>query len=410
MQETPRGLEEPRERFDFDCVIDRTGTDSLKFDKAKSFGKAEGLLSMWVADMDFAAPPAVMRAMHERTDHGIFGYTDAGSDYNEAVVNWVARYGWKPKPEWIVSTPGVVFALALAVRTFTEPGDAVLIQRPVYYPFSNVVEQSGRRLVNVPLSCEGTHYFIDFEAVERAIVENDVKLFLLCNPHNPVGRLWSEAELRQLAAICLRHNVLVVSDEIHLDFVRPGFTHTVFASLGEEVEQNCIICTAASKTFNLAGLQTSNIFIPNDDLRHRYEREKAALGVHRSNIMGLAATRACYEHGAEWLEQLKDYLEGNWQLVADELQNRMPRLRLVPAESTYLAWIDCRELGLYGEDLRAFVEDEAGLWLDLGDMFGPEGDGCIRVNLATQRATVQRALDGLARAYDAHCPGDGAGA
>lgn len=386
------------ERYDFDTPINRVGTDSLKFDSAKTFGKRDGLLSMWVADMDFAVPPAAVEALHARVDHAVFGYTNPGESYREAVVGWMTKYQWEIEPSWIVSTPGVVFALAMAVRAFTEPGDAVVIQRPVYYPFTNVIEGNGRRVANAPLAYENGSYGIDFDAFERVVCESGAKLFLLCNPHNPGGRLWTREELVRLAAIAERYDLIVVSDEIHMDFFRPGHEHTVFATLGESIAQRTVVCTAASKTFNLAGLETSNIVIPNGALRQRFKREMHATGTNRPNALGLVATEACYRHGEEWLAQLKEYLEGNWALVEDHLREHAPSLHLVPSGSTYLAWVDCRALGLRGEALRAFVEDEAGLWLDLGDMFGPEGDGFIRLNLATQRATVQRALTQLTEA------------
>lgn len=381
--------------FDFDTPINRYGTNCLKFDNAEKLGKSNDLLSMWVADMDFVAPQPILDRVHKRTDHGVFGYTRPGDDYLQSVVRWMQRYRWTPKAEWIVTTPGVVFALAMAVRAFTNPGDSVLIQQPVYYPFSNVVTQNGRSLVNVVLKYFKGRYYIDFDAFERAIVQHRVKLFLLCNPHNPVGRLWTVEELQKIADICMRHDVLVASDEIHMDFARPGFTHTVFATLSAEIEQHCLICTAASKTFNLAGLEASNIFIPNDLLRDQYKRVMQAGGVFCPNLLGLEATQAAYEECEDWLAALKDYLEGNWELAEQHLQQYAPQLHLVPAESTYLAWIDCRATGLYGEALRRLIEDEAGLWLDLGDMFGPDGDGFIRINLATQRNTVQQALTQL---------------
>lgn len=381
--------------FDFDTPINRKGTNSLKFDSATAQGKSEDLLSMWVADMDFACPQAAVDRICKRAQHGVFGYTRQGNDYLKTVTAWMNRYGWQPKEEWVVSTPGVVFALGAAVRAFTKPGDAALIQQPVYYPFSNMVTQNGRTLVNAPLRYFNGRYYIDFDAFEQAIVANQVKLFLLCNPHNPVGRLWTREELQKLADICLRHQVLVVSDEIHMDFARPGFEHTVFATLSDEIAQRCIICTAASKTFNLAGLETSNIFIPNDLLRTQFQDVMQSMGVFCPNLLGLEATQACYEEGADWLEALKEYLEGNWELCEQHLRDHAPMLHLIPAESTYLAWIDCRALNLYGEELRKLIEDEAKLWLDLGDMFGPDGDGFIRVNLATQRATVQQALTQL---------------
>ena len=381
--------------YDFDASVDRRGTDSLKFDRAVERHHRPDLLSLWVADMDFATPNEVIDAIVERARHGIFGYTEPGRDYFAALARWMERYGLNVSDEEVVVTPGVVFALATCVRAFTEPGDAVLVQRPVYYPFMGVVEENGRKLVNVPLEYETSGYSIDFEAFERAISENDVKLFLLCNPHNPAGRAWTRDELAWMGAICAAHGVLIVSDEIHMDFARPGFTHVPFAVASPQLADACITCTSASKTFNLAGLQVANVIIGNERLRRAFIAEVSSEGYSQPNTLGLVATQAAYEHGWGWLSQLKDYLEGNWQLVESHLAQHAPELHLVPAQSTYLAWIDCRVLGFNSRQLERFIEEEAGLWLDCGHMFGPEGNGFIRINIATQRTYLKQALDQL---------------
>lgn len=388
-------------RYDFDTPVERHGTGSLKFDCAVSRHRSPDLLPLWVADMDFALPEEIANELAARVKHGIFGYTEPDEAYFNAVTNWISRrYGWRPKREWFTLTPGVVFALAMAVKAFTEPGDAVLIQQPVYYPFTEVIVDNGRVVANSPLVYEGGEYHIDFEAFEACISQNNVKLFLLCNPHNPVGRVWTPEELARMADICLKHQVIIVSDEIHMDFFRPGFTHTSLATLGEHVRSNCVICTSAGKAFNLAGLQTSNIIIPNEKLRQKFNKQKDAAGYSQLGTMGLLATKLCYEHGEEWLSQLKDYLEGNWQLLFDYTEQHAPNLHVIPAQSTYLAWIDCRAYGMYGQELKRFIEDEAGLWLDYGDMFGPDGDGFIRINLATQRALLEKALSQLVCALE----------
>lgn len=385
--------------YDFDTPIDRRGTDCLKFDSAEKRHRSPDLLSLWVADMDFPTAPEILQAIHERVDHGIFGYTEPGPAYFAALDSWCShRYGWHVPVEQVIFTPGVVYALAAAVRAFTEPGDAVIIQQPVYYPFASVIAANGRTLVNESLVFEGGIYSIDFDAFERAVAENGVKLFLLCNPHNPGGRVWSAAELTHLAEICERHEVIVVSDEIHMDFTRPGHEHTPFLTLDERFAKRSIACTSASKTFNLAGLQVANTIIPNEEMRRAFRDAVFATGFAEGNTLGLVATQAAYEHGGAWLDELKDYLEGNWSLLADKLRANAPELELVESGSTYLAWIDCRSLGLRGRDLRRFIEDEASLWLDCGDMFGPSGDGFIRINLATQRAYLARAVDQLCSA------------
>ena len=276
--------------YDFDIPTERHGTDCLKFDRAEKRGRSADLLSLWVADMDFPTAPEIVDAIIERTKHGIFGYTEPGAEYFAALDNWLAqRYGWHVTEDEVTVTPGVVYALAMAVRAFTKPGDAVIIQQPVYYPFSFVVTENERTLVNAQLAYDGKRYHIDFEELERLIEESNAKLFILCNPHNPVGRAWTVGELEQLGEICLRHGVVVVSDEIHMDFARPGIEHVPFATLNEQFAQNCVACTSASKTFNLAGLQVANIVIPNKDLRRAFRDEVISSGYSQPNTGGLRA-------------------------------------------------------------------------------------------------------------------------
>lgn len=380
--------------YNFDEYIDRHGTGSLKYDAHVSRGKDPSLLSLWVADMDFRIPEEAQAALAERVEHGIFGYSEPSAGYYDALCGWMReRHGWDVDPSWVVCTPGVVFALAQVVQAFTRPGDAVLIQRPVYYPFTGVIEDNGRTLVNAPLVYENGAYSIDFEAFEQAIVENDVKLFLLCNPHNPGGRVWTAEELEHLGKICLAHGVLVCSDEIHMDFSRAGYEHTVFANLSPELANIAITCTAPSKTFNLAGLQISNIVISNPELRAAFKATMGASGYSQCNIMGIVACEACYRHGAPWLDELKEYLEGNYQAMREYIENEAPELHVVEPGSTYLVWVDCRALGFVtDEEAARFAEDEAGLWLDTGGMFGEEGVGFLRFNLATTRAYLLKAV------------------
>lgn len=384
--------------YDFDTVVDRHNTSCLKWDFAEARGHAPDEMPLWVADMDFRIPQPAIDALVARAQHGMFGYTAPKRPYYEAVAAWFERrHGWRPDPAWAVVTPGVVFALATAVRTYTQPGDAVLIQPPVYYPFRLVIEQNGRRVAAAPLTYEDGRYSIDFDAFERALAQSEAKLFILCNPHNPVGRAWTEPELRRVGEICAAHGTIVVSDEIHADFARPGHAHVPFAALGPEFADNAVVCTAPSKTFNLAGLQVSNIFIPNRRLRHDFRRTLARTGFDEVNALGLVAVQACYEHGEDWLDQLKAYLEGNLAVVRAAAE-RMPGVRLVEPESTYLPWLDCRGLGLDAEGLRRLVEQDAKLWLDQGTMFGEEGAGFVRINIATPRSNVQEACNRLERA------------
>ena len=387
--------------FDFDELIDRRDTDSLKYDFAVRRNKPADILPLWVADMDFKAPPAVIEALTARAQHGIFGYTDGRDAYYSAVQNWFFnRFQWETRTEWIIKTPGVVFAISAAVRAFTERGDAVLIQPPVYYPFTETIAANARRLVKNELIYEDGRYSIDFEDFERKITENQVKLFILCSPHNPVGRVWTREELTQLGEICLAHNVPVISDEIHADFTYPGHPHTVFADLDARFAANSITCTAPSKTFNLASLQISNIFIPDRELRRRFKQELTRAGYSQPNVMGLEACRAAYEHGGPWLDELRTYLLQNLLFAREYIARSMPGVRLVEPEGTYLIWLDFRSLGLSGKTLDDLIVYKAGLWLDAGEMFGDGGDGFQRINIACPRATLEEALKRLARALE----------
>jgi cystathionine beta-lyase len=386
--------------YDFDTLVDRRGTNCLKYDFAKERGKQEDILPLWVADMDFPTVPEVQQRLEKAVSHGIFGYSDTKGDYFDAVAAWYQKhFDWTVQPSWLVKTPGVVFALATAVRAFTEKGDAVLLQQPVYYPFSEVIKDNDRVLVNSPLQLVDGHYEIDFEDFEQKITEHQVKLFLLCSPHNPVGRVWKEWELRKIGEICLKHHVLVVSDEIHCDFTWPGHTHRVFASLDPAFAEITVTCTAPSKTFNLAGLQASNIFIPNAQLRHKFCHAISAVGYSQLNMMGLFACQAAYEEGEQWLKELKEYLLGNLAFVREFLKTRLPQIKLIEPEGTYLIWLDFRSLGMTEKEREELIVKKAGLWLDSGAMFGKDGEGFERINIACPRATLQQALEQLERAF-----------
>ena len=384
------------ERFDFDRVVDRRGTDCIKFDFAVEHGLPADVLPLWVADMDFPAPQGVLDELRKFADLGIFGYSDAKPDYYEAVANWFERrFQWRPEAAWLVRAPGVVFALAMAVRALTKPGDSVLIQPPVYHPFYSVVEDNGRRLVESPLVLEDGRYLIDFEDFEAAVVRENVKLFILCSPHNPVGRVWTVEELKRLGDICLKHGVIGLSDEIHCDFTFPGHPHTPFVKAVPELAERTVVCTAPSKTFNLAGLQASNIWIPGADIREAIEAEINACGLSSLNCVGLAACKAAYRTGEAWLDALLTYLKGNVDFLRDYLRDNLPMLRLIEPEGTYLAWIDFSALGLSPEELDDLVINRAKLWLDAGRIFGESGAQFQRVVLACPRATLKEALDRL---------------
>ena len=413
--------------YNFDKITNRKGTNCLKYDFAVERGKPADVLPLWVADMDFPVSEEITKSLHAAVEHGIYGYTQPKDAYYNAVMKWMERnHNWKTEREWIVKTPGVVFALGAAVKAFTDPGDAILIQNPVYYPFTNIIRDNDRRVVDNTLvyypvtertvvsattddaSEQQIHnvgtvspaYQIDFEDFERKIEQEHVKLFILCNPHNPVGRVWTVEELQQLGEICLRHHVIVVSDEIHNDFVYPGYEHTVFANVDPRFAEFTVTCTAPSKTFNLAGLQISNIFIPNEKLRKAFQTEIDKTGYDEPNALGIVACEAAYRAGEDWLDQLRAYLLQNLNFLREYLQEKIPQIHLVEPEGTYLVWLDCSELGITGKELDQFIVDKAGLWLDGGSMFGPSGAAFQRVNIACPRATLQLALDKLKTAID----------
>ena len=378
----------------FDEIIDRKGTDCLKYDFAKRRGLPEDVLPLWIADMDFRTSSYVEDALIDRTKHGIFGYSEVQEDYFRAVAGWMNRHhNWNVEPGWLIKTPGVVFALAMAVKAYTEVGDCVLIQQPVYYPFSEVIEDNERVIVSNDLYL-GTdnRYHIDFEDFEKKIVEHHIKLFLLCNPHNPSGRVFTKEELTKLGDICLKHGVIVVSDEIHNDFVFKG-EHTVFASVKKEYEDISIICTSPSKTFNLASMLISNIFIPNKKLKSKFRHEVDAAGISQLGVLGLEAAKAAYEKGDEWYEKMMAYVRENIEYVKKYVEEHMPGVKVIDGEGTYLVWLDFRATGIEAEELDHRIIYDAKLWLDSGKIFGETGLGFQRINVATPRKIVTECLE-----------------
>ena len=389
--------------FDFDEEIDRTGTGSVKWAPPRYLppDAKSRPIPMWVADMDFRAPQEVVKALQEAVEHGIFGYDEPQPSFYEAIVQWQRiRHHWTTDPEWIVLTPGVVAALFYIIQTFSRPGDSVLMQMPVYRPFHLGAEINDRRVIGVPLERNGGGYGFDRDRFRQAIAP-DTKLFILCNPHNPVGKVWTEAELRAMGEICLERGVLVVSDEIHQDFVlHRELRHIPFASLGEEFAQHSIVCGAPSKTFNLAGLNLSHLFIANAKVREELRHAMHRTGVHRANTLGTVACEAAYRHGAPWLDALLEYLRGNHARLAEELKRCLPEIGVAPPDSLYLAWLDCAGLGLNGKELNDFMLRDAGLWLNRGEEFGPGGEGHMRMNLGCRRALLEQALSQLTRAVE----------
>lgn len=385
----------------FDEVIDRRNTNSLKHDFAAENSLPEDVLPMWVADMDFKAPPSVLEAMKKSAEHGIFGYSDIKSDYYDIVSSWfLRRFGWKTQREWLVVTPGVVYALATAVRAFTKKGEAVIIQPPVYYPFYNVINNNERKLIENPLVYKDGKYEIDFEDFEKKIVDNDVKLFIFCSPHNPVCRVWTKDELKKLGEICLKHNVIIVADEIHCDFTWEGHPHTMFTEAVPEMKDRTMLCTAPSKTFNVAGFQISNIFIPGEEIREIYKKEVAASGYTVPSNPGVIACKAAYEGGEQWHEECKEYIRGNLDYIRDFLKENIPEIRLVEPEGTYFAWLDCSDLGMSAQELNNLIIHKAKLWLDAGGIFGEIAEQFQRIVLACPRATIVKAMESLKAALE----------
>lgn len=382
--------------LNFDEVIDRRNTNSLKYDFAEKSGMPKDILPLWVADMDFKISSYIQDAVIRQAEHGIYGYSESGESYFEAISSWMKNHhDWEVKQEWLVKTPGVVYALATAVQAFAREGDGVLIQQPVYYPFKGVIVSNGRKVVNSALiQGESGRYEIDYADFEEKIIQEKVKMFILCNPHNPVGRVWSREELETIGDICKKHDVIVVSDEIHSDFVWKG-RHQVFAALKEEYQDMAVICTAPSKTFNIAGLQASNIFIANEKLRRQFERQVDVSGYSQLNSVALTACEAAYRHGEEWYQGVCEYIKGNINYIKEYLQENIPEVTMQVPEGTYLVWLDFRQLALSEQELEDLIIKKAGLWLDKGTMFGEAGLGFQRVNTACPRKIIETALNRL---------------
>lgn len=385
----------------FDEVIDRRNTNSLKYDFAVERGIPKDILPLWVADMDFRVADEITSALTNTVQHGIYGYTEVKEDYFFALEKWYKEnFDWEIKREWLIKTPGVVFAIAMATKAFTKKGDAILIQQPVYYPFFETIQANERIVVNSPLINDNGFYRIDFEDFEKKIIDNDVKMFYLCSPHNPVGRVWTREELEKIGDICLKHNVLVISDEIHSDFTYEGVTHTVFSKVKEEFRQHCIICTSPSKTFNLAGLQVSNIFIENREMKRAFKKEIIKSGYSQLNTVGLVAAKAAYTSGRPWLDALKEYLNDNLSYVRDFLKEKLPMLSLIEPQGTYLVWIDFRGMNLTEKERQDLIIHKAGLWIDSGAIFGKDGEGYERINIACPRSILKKALEQLEKAIN----------
>lgn len=379
--------------YDFDRLISRENSNCLKWD-----AEGKGLLPMWVADMDFQSPPELIVALQERVRHGVFGYSGGYGNWFEALRQWMRkRYGWMPEREWISTSPGVVAALYMLVRAFTEPGDRIIIQSPVYRPFYYVARSHGCELLENPLYFDGQKYRMDLEQL-RQEVDTRVKLLILCSPHNPVGRVWSWEELLALGQFCLEHEITIISDEIHSDLVFPGYKHMVMASVSREVEQNTVVCNAPSKTFNIPGIPASNVIIANEKLRSAYRRVLRGSGLDLPNVFAVTAVEAAYTYGEAWLEELLLYLEDNYRLASRFFAEQIPEIKVVEPEGTYLLWLDCRGLGLDDKELDSFIKEKARLLLEPGPVFGAGGSGFQRMNIACPRQRLEEALQRLKKA------------
>jgi cystathionine beta-lyase len=384
--------------LDFDTIVDRRNTNCLKYDFAVERGKPEDVLPLWVADMDFKTSSYVQEALQQQIEHGIFGYSEVKEEYFKVLHNWMKKhYDWEVSNEWLIKTPGIVFALAMAVKAFTNQGDGILIQSPVYYPFSEVIADNGRRIVsNTLIYGEDNKYHIDFDDFEKKIVEEKIKLFFLCNPHNPVGRVWTKEELIRMGDICKKYHVIVVSDEIHADFVFKG-KHEVFANLKKEYADFTITCTAPTKTFNLAGLQISNLFIANPELKKKFCKQIDAAGYSQLGIMGLVGCKAAYEKGEEWYQAMHHYVEENLAFTKKYVEENLPDVTMVEHEGTYLVWLNFKATGLGVEELEDLIINKAKLWLDSGKIFGDSGKGFQRINVACPRSVLKEALERIKR-------------
>ncbi len=386
--------------YDFDTEIDRMPTSSVKWSLMERITGLDDLMPLWVADMDFACPPEVVEALKKRVSHPIYGYTAPTEGYHAGLIKWMEkRNDWSGiEKDWILFTPGVVAGFSFAIQAFSQPGDNVIIQPPVYYPFKNQILNNGRQVIDNPLKIVDGNYEMDFEDLEEKIDEK-TKMIILCSPHNPIGRVWKKEELARLVEICTEKDILIISDEIHSDLILGDIKHTPTAIVSEEAMKRTVTLVAPSKTFNLAGMSTACAIIPDKKLRDGF---KAVIGRNstHNNLFGIIALDAAYNHGEAWLEELLEYLRGNLKYFEDFIAEKIPGLVVYPLEGTYLAWVDCTSLAMNDEELNDFMLKKAKLWLDEGTLFGVEGSKFMRFNLASPRSIIERALVSLEKAVN----------
>ena len=386
-------------KYNFDEIVPRKGTNSLKYDALEKFFGSPDILPLWVADMDFKTPDFIVNAIKERAAHEIYGYTFNPESYFEAIIGWMKRrHGWDIQKEWISFSPGVVAGLTIAVEAFSDPGDGVIVQPPVYFPFFDCVKGTGRTMIENPLIIENGRYTFDLEDLKSKITEN-TRLLLLCNPQNPGGMVWTQEELKALTDICLEHNIMIISDEIHSDLIYTGKKHIPLASISEEVAQNCMICMAPSKTFNVAGLASSLVIIPNKRKFAAYERKLGVGHLGMGNIFGSVALEAAYANGDEWLDQMLTYLWENYQLLEKFIADHLPRVKVMKPEATYLVWLDFRDYRMKNQELSKFTTEQAKVALNDGGRFGTGGDGWLRLNIGCPRSVLEKGLEKLAGAF-----------
>jgi cystathionine beta-lyase len=384
--------------WNFDEPAGREGTDCIKYDRREDTFGVKDIIPMWVADMDFNTPDFIVESLQKRLEHQIYGYSFRSSEYFHSMITWIkTRHNWTVEKEWISFSPGIVPALNFCTLAFTQPGDSIIVQPPVYFPFFSAAESHGRNLVYNRLTELEGKWDMDYNSLIAGI-DNKTKMIIISNPHNPVGRVWTPEELNNLADICLKNNILIISDEIHCDLVLPGFTHTPMASLSEKIAENTVTLIAPSKTFNLAGLSTSSVIIPNPVLRKSFNRIVDNLHVGNGNIFGNTASIAAYTNGYKWLDALLDYIDNNVEFVKDYCGKMIPEIVPVQPEATYMIWLDCRRFGMSGKDLQNFFVYKAGVGMNEGSTFGPGGEGFMRMNLGTTHQTVMKAMEQIERA------------
>ncbi len=384
--------------WNFDDPAKREGTSCIKYDRREEIFGTKEVIPMWVADMDFNTPDFIIDALRVQLENKIFGYSFRPPEYYLSIIDWLnKRHNWKIDEEWISFSPGIVPAVNFCTLAFTQPGDSIIVQPPVYFPFFSAVESHGRNLVYNNLKEADGKWVMDYESLAGSI-DSKTRMIIISNPHNPVGRVWTREELNDLADICLKNNILILSDEIHCDLVLPGFRHTPVASLSEEVAGCTITCIAPSKTFNLAGLSTSSVIISNPSLRKSFNRVVDKLHVGSGNIFGTAASVAAYTHGHDWLDALLAYIDNNVEYVRDYCSKMIPEIITVQPEATYMIWLDCRKFGLSGKELQNFFVTKAGVGMNEGSTFGPGGEGFMRMNLAATHRTVIQAMEQIEKA------------